>query len=126
MQNLALIASNNQKHVAMQYSIFLFCRQKVKFFLYITKAPHHKDVLGERRYTFTHSLNSAIDGGEWSASRPGRFTPRERATDTHFIGGWVGPTTGLDMVWRRKIPSLRRESNPNHGFAQPVASPYTD
>jgi hypothetical protein len=29
-------------------------------------------------------------------------------------------------VWRRKIPSLRRESNPNHGFAQPVASPYTD
>jgi hypothetical protein len=27
----------------------------------------------------THSLTSALDGGEWSASRPGRFTPRERA-----------------------------------------------
>jgi hypothetical protein len=26
-----------------------------------------------------HSLTSALDGGEWSASRPGRFTPRERA-----------------------------------------------
>jgi hypothetical protein len=24
-----------------------------------------------------HSLTSALDGGEWSASRPGRFTPRE-------------------------------------------------
>jgi hypothetical protein len=25
-----------------------------------------------------HSLTSALDGGEWSTSRPGRFTPRER------------------------------------------------
>jgi hypothetical protein len=25
-----------------------------------------------------HSLTSALDGGERSASRPGRFTPRER------------------------------------------------
>jgi hypothetical protein len=29
-----------------------------------------------------------LDGGEWSASRPGRFTPRERAHGTHRIGGW--------------------------------------
>jgi hypothetical protein len=28
---------------------------------------------------------------EWSASRPGRFTPRERAPGSHWIGGWVGP-----------------------------------
>jgi len=27
-------------------------------------------------------LTSALDGGEWSASRPGRFTPRERAPGT--------------------------------------------
>jgi hypothetical protein len=31
--------------------------------------------LGEWRYSFTHSLTSALVGGEWSASRPGRFTP---------------------------------------------------
>jgi hypothetical protein len=36
--------------------------------------------------------------GEWSASRPGRFTPRERAPVTHWIGGWVGPRAGLDAV----------------------------
>jgi hypothetical protein len=42
-------------------------------------------------------LTSALVGGEWSASRPGRFTP-----GTHWIGGWVGPRTGLD-VERRKI-----------------------
>jgi len=28
-------------------------------------------------------LTSTLDGGEWSASRPGRFTPRERAPDTN-------------------------------------------
>jgi hypothetical protein len=27
----------------------------------------------------THSLTSALDGGEWSASRYGRFIPKERA-----------------------------------------------
>jgi hypothetical protein len=34
---------------------------------------------------------SALNGGEWSASRPGRFTPRERTPGTHWIGGWVRP-----------------------------------
>jgi hypothetical protein len=29
----------------------------------------------------------AVDGGEQSASRPGSFTPRERAPTTHWIGG---------------------------------------
>jgi len=25
-----------------------------------------------------------------SASLPGRFTPRERAPGTHWLGGWMG------------------------------------
>jgi hypothetical protein len=33
-------------------------------------------VLGEWRQISTHSLTSALDGGEWSASHPGRFNPR--------------------------------------------------
>jgi hypothetical protein len=36
-------------------------------------------------------LTLALVGGEWSASRPGRFTPWERALGTDWIGGWVGP-----------------------------------
>jgi hypothetical protein len=28
-------------------------------------------------------LDSALDGDEWTASRPGRFTPGERAAGTH-------------------------------------------
>jgi hypothetical protein len=59
-----------------------------------------------------HSLTLALDGGEWSASRSGHFTPRERIPGTHWMGSWVGPRAVLDAVVERKIPSLRRESNP--------------
>jgi len=31
-------------------------------------------------------LNLALDGGKWSASRPDRFTLRERAPGIHWIG----------------------------------------
>jgi hypothetical protein len=43
-------------------------------------------------------LTSALDGGEWSASRPGRLTPGEIAVGTHWMGGWVSLTTGLDVM----------------------------
>jgi hypothetical protein len=71
-------------------------------------------------------LTSALDGGEWSTSRHGRFTPRERALGTHWIGGWVGPRAVLDAVVKRKIPSPRRESKPRTPIVQPVAQCYTD
>jgi hypothetical protein len=35
---------------------------------------------------FQPFLISALDGGEWTASRPCRFTPGETATGTHCIG----------------------------------------
>jgi hypothetical protein len=48
-------------------------------------------------------LTSAIIRGEWSASRPGRFTHGERAPDTHWIGGWVGPRGDLDDMGKWKF-----------------------
>jgi hypothetical protein len=77
-------------------------------------------------YSSTHSLTSALDGGEWSASRSGRFTSRERAPGTHWIGGWVDLRVVLDEVVKRKIPSLCRESNPRTPIVHPVAQRYTD
>jgi hypothetical protein len=77
-------------------------------------------VLGEWRYSSTHYLTSALEGGERSASRPGRFTPKETAPGTHWIGGWVGITSVLDAVAKRKILSPRRESNPRTPIVQPV------
>jgi hypothetical protein len=88
--------------------------------------PRHEGVLGEWRYSSTHSLTSALDGGEWLALRLGRFTPRERAPRTHWIGGWVGPRAVLDAVVKRKIPSSRREWNPRTPIVQPVDQRYTD
>jgi hypothetical protein len=46
-------------------------------------------------------LTSALVGCEWSASRPGRFTP-----GTHLIGGWVDPRVGLYDVEKRKSLTL--------------------
>jgi hypothetical protein len=71
-------------------------------------------------------LTSALDGGEWSTSRPGLFNPREKEPDTHWIGGWVGPRAVLDVVVKRKIPNPRRELNSRTPVVQPVAQRYTD
>jgi hypothetical protein len=46
-------------------------------------------------------LTSALVGGEWSASRPGRIYP-----GTHWIGGLVGPRAGLDDVENLKFLAL--------------------
>jgi hypothetical protein len=42
-------------------------------------------------------LTSALVGGEWSASLPARFTPGEKPSSIHWIGGWVDPRAPLDM-----------------------------
>jgi hypothetical protein len=70
-------------------------------------------------------LLSTLVGEEWLASRPCRFTSGEIAPGTHWIGGLVGPRTGLDDVQKRKFSTLRGlEFRPS--VVQPVASRYTD
>jgi hypothetical protein len=65
----------------------------------------------------------ALVGGEWSASRPGRFTPRERGRSTQWIGGLVGHIASLGDVERRKILPLPGP-NSDPSADQPVASHY--
>jgi hypothetical protein len=43
-------------------------------------------------------LTLVLGAGEWSASRPGRFTTRKIASDDHWIGGWVGHKAGPQVV----------------------------
>jgi hypothetical protein len=71
---------------------------KVKLSLCFNWVPRHEGVWGEWRYSSTHTLTSVVDEGEWSASRPGRSIPRERAPGTHWIGGWVGPESHSSSV----------------------------
>jgi hypothetical protein len=51
-------------------------------------------------------LTSALVGGDLSASRFGRFTPRETVPGTHWIGNWVSLGTDLEDVEGRKILPL--------------------
>jgi hypothetical protein len=51
-------------------------------------------------------LTSALAGGEWSASRTGRFTPVEGALGTHWIEGCVDRRAGLDDLEKRKFLNL--------------------
>jgi hypothetical protein len=59
---------------------------------------------------YTHS--SSLDRGEWIASHPGRFTPRERTPGTHWIGG-LRARGAVWTWWRGKEnPSPCRKSHP--------------
>jgi hypothetical protein len=58
-------------------------------------------------------LASGLDGGEWLASRLGRFNPEEITSSTRLIGGWVGFSFCLDAA--EKILNLScLESNPGN------------
>jgi hypothetical protein len=57
----------------------------------------------EWMYRSTCFMTSALVGGEWSISRPGRFTPEERAPGTHWLGSWVDLRAGLDDLMERKL-----------------------
>jgi hypothetical protein len=49
-----------------------------------------------------------------------RFTLRETEPGTHFIGGWVDPWDGVDVLEKRKMSCLYRQSNPDSSVVQPV------
>jgi hypothetical protein len=68
-------------------------------------------------------FTSALHAGEWSASHPGRVTPKEISPGTHYIGGWVGPGAGSDAVETANISCPCRESNSD---GQPAARRYTE
>jgi hypothetical protein len=51
-------------------------------------------------------LTSTLVGGEWSPSRPDRFTPGGKSPSIHWIGGWMGSRTDLDDMEKRKFLPL--------------------
>jgi hypothetical protein len=82
--------------------------------------PRHEDVLWSGDIC-PRSLDVGASGGEWSASRPGRFAPRERAAGSPWIGCWVDSRAGLDATVKREIHSPCQESNPRTPIVQAVA-----
>jgi hypothetical protein len=70
----------------------------------------------------THSLTTALDGGEWSASLPSRLTLRERTPSTNRSAGKLGPRASLNAVVKISTHYCTcRESN----SASPARIPVT-
>jgi hypothetical protein len=61
-------------------------KDKVVPVLFLTE-HHAMKAYWEWRYSSTHSLTSTVDGGEWSASCPGRFTLIPRYPLDRRLGG---------------------------------------
>jgi hypothetical protein len=97
-------------------------KKKVKQSLY---TPWRR--LGGEEYSSYSFTTSALDGGEWSASRPGRALPPGKGPPVPIVqgAGWAP-----EPVWTQRIEdkSLRlcRGSNLDYLVVQPVARHYTD
>jgi hypothetical protein len=81
----------------------------------------------ERRYSSYSFSTSALDGGEWSVSRPGRALAPKKGPPVPIVQetGWAP-----QPVWTQKLEEksfrLCRGSNLDQPEVQPVARHYTD
>jgi hypothetical protein len=82
---------------------------------------------GERKYSYFSLSASALDGGEWSVSRPGRaLSPgKEPPLPTVQESGWAPEPVWTQML-EEKLFCFCRGSNLNHPVIQPVVRHYTD
>jgi hypothetical protein len=87
-------------HHNFDVQIRVYIKSKVKLSCYM---PWR--CLWREEYSFYSFTTSALDGGEWSVSRPSCALPSEKDASTHRTGGWVGPRASLDTKARGRIPS---------------------
>jgi hypothetical protein len=92
--------------------------------LYSCRATHHGDAWGERRYSSHSFLTSALERGEWSASRPGRTLPPGKEPPVPIVqeAGWAP-----EPVWSQRLEDKPcasvRDRDP---VVQPVVRHYTE
>jgi hypothetical protein len=69
--------------------------------------------LGDRRYSSYSFLTSALEGGEWSASRPGRALPPGKEPPVPIVqeAGWAPEPVWTQRLEERSSASVGR-SNP--------------
>jgi hypothetical protein len=75
----------------------------------------HGGAWGERRYSSYSFTTSALDVGEWSASRPGRALPPEKGLPVPILqeAGWAP-----EPVWTKR---LEEKSSAPAGDRTPIA-----
>jgi hypothetical protein len=86
----------------------------VIFLNIFTILTRHGGAWGERRFCFYPFLTSALDGGEWSASRPGRALPPGEGPPVPIgqEAGWAS-----EPVWTQR---LEEKSSASVGDRTPV------
>jgi hypothetical protein len=79
----------------------------------------HGGAWGERRYSSYSYLTSALDGGEWSASRPGRALPPGKgpAVPIGQEAGWAP-----EPVWTQRLEEKFSASVGDRTPGRPVRS----
>jgi hypothetical protein len=83
--------------------------------------------LEERRYSSYSFSTSALGGGEWSASRPGRDLAPGKVPPVPIVqeDGWAPEPVSVQGLQEKSL-RLCRESNLERPVVQPVARHYTD
>jgi hypothetical protein len=106
------MSMSQHNHLDYKSRSYKLSMLKVKLSLcLINYAPHHSGEWGNEEIA-PPFLASALDGAQWQASRPSRFTPAENAPSAHLIRDWVGPRAGLDATEKKKMTCPCRESKP--------------
>jgi hypothetical protein len=87
----------------------------------------HGGAWGERRYSSYSFSTSALDGGQWSASRPGRALAPGKGPPVAIVqeAGWA-PEPVWSQGLEEKSFRLCWRSNLDRPVVQPVARHYTD
>jgi hypothetical protein len=100
-------------------TLYFYVCYVLHIYLTLVKQSHNTpmEAQGERMYSSYSLTNSAIDGGEWSASRPGRALPPEEGSPVLIVqeAGWAP-----DTVWTQRLEEnsfrLCQGSNSNRLF----------
>jgi hypothetical protein len=72
---------------------------------------HHEGDKRDRRCSSYSFLTSAVDGSEWSASRPGRVLPPEKGS-RYSLDRRLGGTSQL--VWTQRLEGVPFKMQPNN------------
>jgi hypothetical protein len=89
-------------------------------------ATRHGGAWEEKRYSSYSFMTSELDGGEWSASRPGRALPPGKGPPVPIVqeAGWAA-----EPVWTQRIEEksfrLCQGSNLDRAVVQSLARHYT-